>query len=192
MNPNVNTGMSPNMNASMDPNVNTHVRVGLITKVHGVRGEVSVAPLTDDKRRFELLDRVYIEKRDLSVEADCEIEYVRFHNDKLHLKFNGRNTVEEVTGFIGKYISIDESERIKLPDDNYYIYELLDCEVFDLSGELLGVVSDVLETGCNDVYVVKPDGGTRKDVLLPAIKSVIKDVSVKDKKIIVDYSPEGG
>jgi 16S rRNA processing protein RimM len=168
-----------------------HIRVGLITRTHGVKGEVSVIPLTDDPNRFKILKQVYVENDDLPLGVDCEIEYVRFHNNRLHVKFKGYDGINDVAAFKGKYIAIDEIDRVKLPENRYYVCDLLDCKVYELSGKLLGTIVDVLETGGNDVYVVKPNDGICEEVLIPAVKSVIKDVSVKEKKVIVEYSLDG-
>jgi 16S rRNA processing protein RimM len=193
------------------------IRIGLIIKAHGVRGELLVKPLTDDIRRFERLIQVFVEKTGGSGVNPYEIEYVRFHKDKLLLKFKHFDDINAVISLKGSYISIEEKDLVKLPDDSYFVFDLQGCEVYNVSGELLGILTDVLETGSNDVYKVTPAtansvavggvtvggvtadgatadgsiaGGPPKELLIPAIKSVIKEVSVKDKKIIADFAPE--
>ena len=177
--------------------LNTRIRVGLIVNTRGVRGELIVKPLTDDPRRFERLNRVFIENfkpAGSNVLSDsnfleCEIEYVRFHKEKLLLKFKEFSDINAVAFLKGKYITIDEKDCITLPEDSYFIFDLLGCEVYDLSGNLLGAVIDVLETGGNDVYVLAAAGNEGVQLLVPAVKSVIKSVSINDKKIVADFVP---
>jgi 16S rRNA processing protein RimM len=167
------------------------IRVGLIANTHGVRGELLVKPLTDDPKRFERLERVFISGMDHSVSDSYEIEYVRFHKNKLLLKFRRLDDINAVLNLKGSYIAIDQNELVELPEDSYFIFDLLGCKVYNTSSVLLGTVTDVLETGSNDVYVVVPDNDA-KEMLIPAIKSVIKKVSIAEKTIISDFTPESG
>jgi len=168
-----------------------NVRIGLIAKAHGVRGEVSVMPLTSDPRRFELLSTVFVEDDDLKLVGGYDIEYVRYHKNRLLLKFKGFDGINEVAVLKGKYIAIDEKDLAKLPDGSHYVFDLIGCMVINLSGELLGEVADVLETGSNDVYIVRGQkDGEKTELLIPAIKSVVKEILTDEKKIIVDLMPE--
>ena len=176
----------------------SHIRIGYISKTHGVRGEVLVKPLTDDPKRFELLNQVFIENQ-----GEHEIEYVRFHRDRLILKLKGFNSANDSLALKGKYIAISKKDLVKLPEGSYFVFDILGCEVRNLSGDVLGIVTDVLQTGGNDVYAVSPatevnvikyanlakDANRAKgtDILIPAVKSVIKEISINDKLIIVDY-----
>jgi len=188
-----------------------YVRIGLITNTHGVRGELAVMPLTDDAGRFKRLSQVFIENAsvvgakpgagpaDVNV-SRFDIEQVRFHKNKLLLKFKGYDDVNGVVCLKGLYIAIEEKDLVELPENSYFIFDLLGCEVTNLSGVYLGVVTDVLSTGAADIYVVKKlpgndsgnrgnDGMDSGELLIPAVKSVIKEVSVKDKRIIADVKP---
>ena len=156
-------------------------------------------PLTDDAGRFKSLRRVFIESA-----GQFEIETARFHKSKLLLKFKGFNNINEVIGLKGLYITIDESDRVKLPEDSYFVFDLIGCEVVNLEGESLGAVTDVLTTGGVDVYVIKRASGYEngddarsstgksgegsEELMLPAVKSVIKKVFIKEKRIIVDFA----
>ena len=170
--------------------MNTLIRVGLIINTHGVKGELSIKPLTNDPRRFEQLSQVCVEN-DTSV-ATCfyEIEYVRFQKEKLLLKFKDYDDLNKVLALKGKYIAIDEKDIVPLPEDSYFIFDIIGCEVYSTLGDFIGSVTDVIETGSNDVYLVKPVGISRKEILIPAIKSVIKSISVKDKIIVADILSE--
>ena len=170
--------------------MDNHVRVGLIINTHGVRGELLIKPLTDDPRRFEKLNQVFVENDTFAPASFYEIEYVRFQKEKLLVKFKDFDDLNRVLPLKGKYIAIDEKDIVPLPEDSYFIFDIIGCEVYSTPGEFLGTVTDVIETGSNDVYVVRPVDGSQKEILIPAVKSVVKSVSVKDKKIIADIPPE--
>ena len=84
-------------------------------------------------------------------------------------------------------MEIERKDAIKLPKDNYFIGDLIGCRVIDINGEQIGVLHDVYQTGSNDVYAVKRP--SKKDLLLPAIGSVIKDVDVENGVISVCLIP---
>lgn len=102
----------------------------------------------------------------------------------VYLKIKGIDTIEEATKYKNLYIKIRKEDRIKLSKNQYYISDLLSANVYTQEGELLGILDDIFQTGSNDVYVVKNNLG--KQILLPAIKSVIKDIDIENKKIIVN------
>jgi len=163
-----------------------YLEIGKIAAPHGINGEVKVIPLTDNPERYLDLDWVYIEK---GTELNKHhISNVKFLKNTVIVKFkeiNNRNEAELLRNF---YLKIDRSNAVKLPKDSYFICDIVDCEVYDIKGAKIGVVYEVIETGSNDVYVVKRERG--KDVLIPALKSVVKDISISEKKITVEL-PEG-
>jgi len=163
-----------------------YLEIGKIPAPHGINGEVKVIPLTDNPERYLDLDWVYIEK---GTELNKHhISNVKFLKNTVIVKFkeiNNRNEAELLRNF---YLKIDRSNAVKLPKDSYFICDIVDCEVYDIKGAKIGVVYEVIETGSNDVYVVKRERG--KDVLIPALKSVVKDISISEKKITVEL-PEG-
>lgn len=81
------------------------------------------------------------------------------------------------------YIKINKKDIGDIPEDSYLIVDMLKCNVYTDEDKLLGKMVDVLTTGSNDVYVVKTESG--KEILLPAIKEVVKDINIQNKKIIV-------
>jgi len=173
------------------------VRIGMITKVHGLRGELSVMPLTDDPERFRLLKKVFIEKPGQSGKPDqvseAEIEYVSFHGGRVTIKFTGCDDTVAAGAYRGRYISIDRGQVLPLKPDSYYIFDLIGCIVYDTDGSRVGELAEVIETGSNDVYVVKPGlspyaprGDNDADILVPAIKSAVCEVDVANRRIVVD------
>ena len=99
------------------------------------------------------------------------------------LKLEGIDDIEEAEKYKNFYIKINRKDAVELEEDSYFIVDIIDSEVYTDENTYLGKVIDVFQTGSNDVYTVKSESG--KEILLPAIKDVVKSVDVKNKKIIV-------
>ena len=183
------------------------IRVGLITKTRGLRGELSVVPLTDDPERFRRLDSVYIEKpvavgsslnahnkaqnRSFAV-LHGNIENVIFHRGQVIVKFEGCDDVDAAQAFRGAYISITADQLVPLDKDSYFVFDLIGCAVYDTDGGCVGELTDVLKTGSNDVYIVKPAAGLggengNGDILVPALKTVVREIDIVNKRVVIDY-----
>ena len=155
--------------------------VGNIVNTQGIKGEVRLMPTVDDTERFKLLDKIYVDRKGNITEY--EIESVRFHKQFVLLKLKGVDDMTSAEKLKGTVAKITEDMAVPCGEDEYYIRDLYDMKVVTDEGEELGVISDVLFTGANDVYVVKTSEG--KDLLLPAIEAVIKKVDVEHKKMVV-------
>jgi 16S rRNA processing protein RimM len=118
--------------------------------------------------------------------AALRIEGVRFHGSQLFVKFAGHDDANAALALKGRYISVLPEQLVKLAEDEYFVFDLIGCDVYSAGGDLLGRLADVLETGSNDVYAVERAGGG-PDLLIPAIKQVVMDVRIGEKKIVVDY-----
>jgi 16S rRNA processing protein RimM len=162
-----------------------YLQVGKIVNTHGIKGEVKVIPLTDDPERFHKLKWVFLEKN--SKHEKVDIESLKFIKSTVIVKLKGIDDMTAAEGLKETYMLIDREHAVKLPKDSFFIFDLIGCEVFNDQGEKLGILSNILKTGSNDVYVVK---GEDKELLVPALKSVVKDISIEDKKIVVTL-PEG-
>lgn len=158
-----------------------YFEVGQIVNTFGVKGMLKIKPFTDDANRFEELKKVYICKKEKLEEV--EIEEVKYHKDMVLLKVKGIEDMNEAEKVKGLYLKIDRKNAKKLPKDTYFIADLLGLEVYSDTGELLGKVDDIFRTGANDVYVVKNENG--KQLLLPGIPDVIKEIDLEKEKIIV-------
>ncbi len=152
-----------------------------MTSVHGIKGEVKVFPTTDDSRRFKKLKQVYLDtgKELLSL----EIEGVKFFKQMVILKFKGYENPDDVMKFRQKELWIDRKDAVRLSKDEYFIADLIDMEVCDEEGKLIGTLKDVISTGANDVYAVETPEG--KEVLFPAIKQCVLDVDTETRKMTV-------
>ena len=155
--------------------------IGDVVNTQGIKGEVRVIPCTDDESRFELLDSVFLEQRGKMTEY--YIENVRYHKQFVLLKFEGVDDMTAAEKLKGATVKIPPEDALPLEEGEYYIRDLYDMNVVTDEGEDLGIIKDILFTGANDVYVVKPEKG--KDILIPAIKECILDVDVENKKMTV-------
>lgn len=157
------------------------LEIGQIVNSYGIKGFLKVVPFTDDVTRYDNLKTIYIEKNKKLQEM--EIEEVKYHKNLILLKLKGIDDINDTLQFKNCYIKIDRKDAVKLPEDTYFIVDLIGMEVYTDEGILLGELVDVFPTGSNDVYVVKDETG--KQTLLPAIGEAIKNVDVPNKKMIV-------
>lgn len=157
------------------------LEIGQIVNSYGIKGFLKVVPYTDDITRFDNLKTIYIEKNKKLEEM--QIEEVRYHNNLVLLKLKGIDDINDTLEYKNCYIKIDRKDAVELPKNSYFIVDLIGLEVYTEEGTLIGTLVDVFPTGSNDVYVVKDELG--KQILLPAIGDVIKDVQLENKKMIV-------
>ena len=158
-----------------------YLEVGQIVNTNGLKGLLKVNPFTDDITRFERLKTILVlHKKEL---LEFEIENVKYQKKQVLLKLKGIDTIEEAEKYKEDYIKINRKDAEKLPKDTFYIADLIGLEVYTDSDELLGNIEDIFPTGSNDVYVVKNSEG--KQILLPAIKDVIKQIDLEHKKVVV-------
>lgn len=155
--------------------------IGQLVNTHGVKGELKATALTDDPQRFLKLKWVYIDKNGTLEKHN--ILSVKFFKQFVILKFDGIDTMEAAEKLKGMYLKIDRANAVKLPKDSFFITDIIGLQVYDENNALLGKLTHVLQTGSNDVYVVKDTEG--KEILIPALKSVVKEVSIENKRISV-------
>lgn len=159
--------------------MNEYIKVGKIVSTHGVRGCIKCVPLTDYLKRFDELEYVYTEKDNVK----REIKNVRYGNSMVYIVLENIDDMITAESFKDTFISIKEDQLRELPKNSYYVFDLEGMEVYSTEGEYLGKIIDVYQTGANDVYEITDNN---KTFLIPAIKEVVKDVNVKDKKMIIN------
>lgn len=154
------------------------IAVARISTPHGVRGEVKLTPLTDFPRRFEQTESL------LLADGTClHLESARMHKDGILVKFRGMDTPEVWAALRHQELYVTEDALMPLAPGQYYIHQIVGLVVLDETGAGQGIVTDVLQTGSNDVYVVKTqDGG---ELLLPAIDSVVRRIDMDQRRMIV-------
>ena len=158
---------------------NEFLQVGVITSPHGLAGEVKVFPSTDDPARFKKLKKVLLGEETKVL----EISQVRFVKNMVILRFKDHPKIESVMGYRGKALFVSREEALPLEENQYYIPDLVGMEVVGEEGGFLGTLTEVLQTGANDVYVVKKEDG--KEILIPAIRSCILQVSTEENRMVV-------
>ncbi len=154
------------------------MNVGKIGKTHGLKGEVKVFSLTDSLERFKKLKIVYIDGEARKIEG-CKLQ-----PDKAILKIEGIDSIEQAELYRNKYLMVSRKEAVDLPQDSYYVADLLKCSVFDTTGVELGKVFDVLHTPGNDVYWVKGNKD-KEEVLIPVLKDIVVSVDITKGVIII-------
>ncbi len=162
-----------------------YLEIGQIVNTFGIKGMVKVNPFTDNIKRFDKLKKVYIGSN--KEKKEIEIEEVKYHKNMVLIKFKGINNPDEANLLRNKYLYVDRDDEEPLEEGTYYIVDMLGLDVYTDENELLGTLDDIYNTGSNDIYVVKNELG--KQILLPAIKDVIKEVNLEEKKIIVHLIP---
>lgn len=157
------------------------LQVGAVTSTHGIAGEVKVFPTTDDPKRFRRLKSVLLDTgRGMT---ELEITSVKFFKNMVILKFKDHDRIEDVVKFKGKSLYVTRENAVKLKKNEYFIADLVGMDVFTEDGERLGRLTDVLQTGANDVYEVTLDDG--RQVLIPAIRDCILQVDVGQNEMKV-------
>lgn len=157
------------------------LRVGVITSAHGVRGEVKVFPTTDDNSRFKTLKHVLMDTGKEKI--PLEIEHVKFFKNMVILKFKGFDNKNDVEMWRQRDLLITRDQAVKLAPDENFIADLIGLTAVTDEGEVLGTLTDVLQTGANDVYCVKMENG--REILLPAIKDCILNVDLEKQEMLV-------
>ena len=158
-----------------------YFRVGVIANTHGIRGEVKVYPTTDDINRFKKLKKCILDTGKEYIELN--VESVKFFKNMVILKFKEYNNINDIECYKGKDILVSRDNAVKLEKGEYYIADILGAKVILEDGSEFGVLEDVMQTGANDVYVVKTLDN--KEVLLPKIDECVKKLDIENKIVTV-------
>lgn len=160
-----------------------YLAVGLLRKPHGLHGDLLLEIYTDFPDRIRPGTTIFVG----DAYRPLKITRRRPHNDGLILGFEGVNTPEEAGKLRATMAYVPTADRPALPPGEYYHHQIIGLTVMDESGKQLGQLTEIIETGANDVYVVKPAQGS--DILLPALKEVILDVDLSTKIMRVHLLP---
>ena len=161
------------------------LRVGVISTTHGVRGEVKVYPTTDDVNRFKKLEKVLLDTgREYIV---LEISGVKFFKNLVILKLKRIDNINDIEKYKGKDLLVHREDAVALEENENYVADLIDLKVVTDDGKVLGYLTEVMETGANDVYVVETEDG--QELLLPAIRDCILDVDLDEEVMTVHILP---
>lgn len=152
-------------------------KVGVITTAHGVHGEVKVFPTTDDVKRFK-------KAKELLLDTGKEIKTVRLSQVKFFkqfviIKFDGIDDMDTALTLKNNELFVTRENAVKCAKDEYFIADLYNLKVFDEEGKSLGIISNVYQTGANDVYEVERED--KSTFLIPAIKECILDIDIENE-----------
>ena len=160
-----------------------YLAVGLLRRPHGVHGEILMEVYTDFPERLEDGTTVFLGAK----HKPATIRHIRHHNEGLLFSFEGVDTPESAGLLRKQMVYVKTATRPALPAGQYYHHQMIGMTVVDDSGNELGQLTEIIETGANDVYVVL--SGTGKELLLPSIKQVVLDVDVESNRMIVHLIP---
>lgn len=160
----------------------TQFKIGKIVNTHGIRGELKIVRITDFEDRFLPGNTVYLQDSD-------EYKALTISSHRVHkgfdlVQFKGYENINDVEGWKGKILTIGAEQLTDLEEDEYYYHEIIGCKVFTTDNKELGEVKEILSPGANDVWVVKRPNA--KDLLIPYIEQVVKNVDIDNSAITVE------
>lgn len=162
-----------------------YLRVGVISNTHGVRGEVKIFSTTDDIRRFKKLKECVIDTGREKIPV--VVESCKFFKQTPILKFKSMDQMNDVERFKGKDLLVHRDHAVKLQKNEFFIVDLIGLHVISDEGMDIGILSDVLQTGVNDVFVVRTEDG--EEVLIPYIEQCVPEIHPETGKVIVHLLP---
>jgi len=163
------------------------VVVARVARTRGLRGEVLADLYTDFPERFEGLEQIMAIAPDSSSRS-LQIEEHWFHGNRIVFKFAGYDSIDAAKDLAGYQLAVPASERIELPKDHFYEWELAGCRVEALDGRVIGLVREVMHTGGVEILVV--EGNEGREFLVPMAHDICVEIDIKAKLIRVD-PPEG-
>ncbi len=156
--------------------------VGKLGRFRGVHGDIWVTPETDFPERFDGLKKIFVQNR--REWEEMALARTGFVSGRPVLKFVGVDSPEEAARMTNRLLAVPRDQAVELPEDMFYIFDLIGCEVFeDGSDELVGEIVNVEQYPGNDVYFVKTPAGT--EMLFPATKEYIRSIDTDNRKVIV-------
>lgn len=162
-------------------------QVGVIASTHGLAGEVNVFPTTQAPDRFKKLKKVTLHTQK-GEEILLDVVSARFFKKFVIVKFKQFNNINEVEKFRGCELTIDRKDAIKLEKGEYYCADLIGLTIVDEEGAELGTLTEILQTGANDVYEMTLKDSEEK-IYIPAIKDCVKEIDIDAGKITIHVMP---
>lgn len=162
------------------------IKIGTIVNAVALRGEVKVYHFSDYKERFEELDEVIVERKGKG--KTYRIEKVRYQNGMVILKLKGVDDRNAAEALKESDIMITEADLRELPEDTFYVRDLIGCSVFNAeNGAEIGTIKDVMQNSAQDIYVIKTAAG--KEAMIPAVGDFVDEVNIAEKYVKVKLIP---
>jgi len=158
-----------------------YLEIGQIVNTQGLKGEVRIYPFTNDSKRFNDFKKIYVDIDNNKIKLF--IENIRYYKNLVIVKFKNIDDINLVEQYKGKYIFIDEEDKLNLPQNTYYISDLLNSKVI-YNNEVFGILVDIYNVQSNDVYVIKKNDN--KQIVIPANEDIIQSIDINKKEIIID------
>jgi len=162
--------------------------IGKIGRAHGLQGEVRIQPMTNDPGRFCELNECLLVSPDEKILKEARCASARVFPEQVLLRLQGYDTRESAETINGWLLAVKRENAVSLPEDTWFICDLLGCSVYDERRGLIGELADVMQNAAQDVYVVRMPG--QQDLLFPALKIIIKNVDLQERRIDVQL-PDG-
>ena len=176
------------------PQHSQSILVGQIISTHGLAGGVRATVLSDVSHRFSAGQVLYVLGQPYVISSSSPASFKSNHAGKSHhsgnqiiLRFQGLDSEDSVKELVGEELTVPETAVPSLPEGEYFHYQIMGLQVLTEEGENLGSVSEILETGSNDVYVASGDSG---ELLIPALADVIREIRLSDGVMVVSL-PDG-
>lgn len=164
---------------------NDYLAVGKVVNTHGIKGELKVMPITSDISRFDYL--LFVTASYEGALKEFRVSSCRIHKGFILMILKGIETMDDAEKLKGQELFVHRKHAIELEEDEFFICDIIGINVYE-EEKLLGQITDVLETGSNDVYVITDNN--KKEILIPALKSVVESINIKEKRMQVKI-PEG-
>ncbi|MGK5093056.1 ribosome maturation factor RimM [Deltaproteobacteria bacterium TL4] len=156
-------------------------RLGMVVGVHGLKGELKVFPLTDTPNYYLDITTFFLDYPEAL--SPHTVSSIRFHKRHWLIQFENLSSRTEAELYRGSHLYLQDAQLRPLAEGEFFLHQIVGCQVENLQGKFLGEVVDIFETGANSVYVVQKEN---KEFLLPAIASVLKEVDVARKLLRID------
>lgn len=157
-----------------------YLRVGVIVRPHGVHGAVKLDPLTGDTARFASFKDAFLERQ--GQYTPVTVSDVGVREDAVYASISCCGTREEAEKLRGAFLCVDRAHCVKLPENSHFVSDLIGCEVSDANGKSYGTLTDVIETGANDVYVISGE----RTLMLPALTRAFISIDTDAGRIVLD------
>lgn len=152
-----------------------YITIGEVVKAQGIKGEIKVKPLTDDINRYYKLKQVYIKG------LSYDIKSLRIDGANVFLSLSGVVDRNRAESLVGCEVQIDRVHAVDLPENTYFIADMIGCDVFLTDGKFLGKVSYIYQNGAADVYELKGE----RDLMFPFLNALVESVDIGYKKIVL-------
>jgi 16S rRNA processing protein RimM len=169
--------------------IQEYITVGKLVNTHGLKGEVRIWPETDfPEERFKKGKSLYLFAPGQAEPIQLTISSVKPYKNMYNMTFKGIDSIHQVEKWKGGLLKVSKEDRIPLEEGEFYFQDIIGCQVYTQDDEeLLGVITEILQPGANDVWVIKRPNG--KEALIPYIDDVVKKVDVVEKKVIIYPMP---